>query len=218
MVDRYAQSLRQQRLGFILCLALWGLVVAMGLFGVWWTQRGERLWTRGREAPERGEKHDLQPFHLRPPIKCPVAHELATFAFPPTKPVEPTRGEGGSWGSLVEFFRPEMEQRRFPAKATSSKLHTAVSSAFKNLSTRGVDRSTTSAWGEERVRMDPFGDDWGREVQGSISPQWVEREGGLSGFPVMEVNQIKKVEKAWDGRRRRTVNPFATPFDAKDEE
>ena len=66
--------------------------------------------------------------------------------------------------------------------------------------------------------MDPFGDDWGREVQGSISPQWVEREGGLSGFPVMEVNQIKKVEKAWDGRRRRTVNPFATPFDAKDEE
>lgn len=44
MVDRYAETLRQQRLGFIICIAIWGLVVLMGAIGVFWRHKGEEMW------------------------------------------------------------------------------------------------------------------------------------------------------------------------------
>lgn len=202
MVDRYAQSLRQQRLGFILCLSLWGLVLVMGLFGVWWMDRGEGIWGRwrGRKEPESAgrEKYDLRPFHLRTPspTKSPVKTELAAFSFPPTSPLAPpTMSEGASWGSLIEFFKPEMrataemEQRsnlpliphRFAAKddrriPSPAKFTMAVSSALKNLSPSKGSRTSFGG------RRSPAAEGWGPMADEVRVPSST-RVGGSEGYP-----------------------------------
>lgn len=42
MVASYARTLASQRLGFILCISIWGVVLLMGLVGLWWRVREER--------------------------------------------------------------------------------------------------------------------------------------------------------------------------------
>ena len=68
LIDRYAATLRSQRLGFIICICLWLLVLAMGLFGVWWAHQGGDMWERrrrGSRAPTFScEKFDLRTLQL----------------------------------------------------------------------------------------------------------------------------------------------------------
>ncbi|GAA6048657.1 hypothetical protein JCM3770_002004 [Rhodotorula araucariae] len=62
MLDAYRRSLEQQRLGFALALALWVLVLVMGLGGVWWRASGEAAWRRGRgRRPDEREDDDEVP-------------------------------------------------------------------------------------------------------------------------------------------------------------
>ncbi|KPV73427.1 uncharacterized protein RHOBADRAFT_17124, partial [Rhodotorula graminis WP1] len=41
LIDAYRRSLEQQRMGFILAIGIWLLVLVMGLVGVWWRASGE---------------------------------------------------------------------------------------------------------------------------------------------------------------------------------
>lgn len=74
IVDRYAETLRKQRLGFILCILIWVLVFFMGIFGVWWRLDGEgryaewrgRRETFGNNVGEK-DKYDLRAFQLQQP-------------------------------------------------------------------------------------------------------------------------------------------------------
>ncbi|CEQ43075.1 SPOSA6832_04973, partial [Sporobolomyces salmonicolor] len=106
MVNSYAHSLEQQRMGFSVAIGIWALVVVMGLIGMWWRSNGEDHFERWRGRPVGGggggggadEKFVFKPFHLRsastvrasPPPKSPVdpgtiAH-LASYSFPPSPP------------------------------------------------------------------------------------------------------------------------------------
>ncbi|BGP51676.1 plasma membrane fusion protein prm1 [Rhodotorula kratochvilovae] len=110
MIDAYRRSLEQQRMGFVLALGVWALVLLMGLVGVWWRARGEVAWRRwrrrgGRDADEalheekappgaadEEKRAFFKPLHLR---------SLSTFgrtrgagdahggaSFPPLQPME----------------------------------------------------------------------------------------------------------------------------------
>lgn len=71
IVDRYAETLRKQRLGFILCILIWVLVFFMGMFGVWWRLDGERRYDewKGRKGSSSDvvekDKYDLRTFQLQ---------------------------------------------------------------------------------------------------------------------------------------------------------
>lgn len=56
MVDRYAETLRQQRIGFIICIAIWGFVFLLGLMGVFWRHKGEEIWLAYRRKRGWGDK------------------------------------------------------------------------------------------------------------------------------------------------------------------
>ena len=62
MVVQYARMLRSQRMGFILCLAMWGVVLVMGLVGLWWRVREERRWN---ELVALKERRGLKTLSLR---------------------------------------------------------------------------------------------------------------------------------------------------------
>lgn len=81
MVDAYERNLEQQRMGFIVAIGVWVLVVLMGLFGAWWRTRGASMWAkrRGRSPNGDDEPHEkvdrfgqdeeksafFKPLHLR---------------------------------------------------------------------------------------------------------------------------------------------------------
>ncbi|GAA5972805.1 hypothetical protein JCM11641_003948 [Rhodosporidiobolus odoratus] len=58
MLNAYRKNLEQQRLGFALACGIWGLVVLMGLVGVWWRSREAKrpMVDEGVEGPDRGEE------------------------------------------------------------------------------------------------------------------------------------------------------------------
>ncbi|KAL8293032.1 hypothetical protein RQP46_000726 [Phenoliferia psychrophenolica] len=128
LIDRYASSLRSQRLGFILMICIWGIVLLMGIFGVWWAHHGSDWWSRRRgrtRSPtftaEKFDAYKLRAFEL--PLPRPssgsAAHPATEPAYPsyppfPPPPFEsprpdhpqPSYAAGASWSSLVEFFKP----------------------------------------------------------------------------------------------------------------
>ncbi|BGP11367.1 plasma membrane fusion protein prm1 [Rhodotorula toruloides] len=57
MVNAYERNLEQQRLGFIVAIGVWVLVVLMGLFGAWWRARGA-LWWANKRGGLRGGKDE----------------------------------------------------------------------------------------------------------------------------------------------------------------
>ncbi|GAA6008232.1 hypothetical protein JCM10207_000047 [Rhodosporidiobolus poonsookiae] len=79
MLERYRESLEQQRLGFALAIGVWALVVLMGLVGVVWRERDARrgvIVERAEEGEGEGEGDEkrrgfgglakgLKPLHLR---------------------------------------------------------------------------------------------------------------------------------------------------------
>ncbi|KAI5477803.1 plasma membrane fusion protein PRM1 [Pseudohyphozyma bogoriensis] len=114
MVDRYAASLRQQRLAFIICLAIWGVVAMMGLIGVFWKLRGSDMWAQHRGGsnnwPEEQEKPELRPFHLH---ATKPSHDdtvqgpppsLSQYTFPIPSP-PPPRSETSPWSSVAKLFQ-----------------------------------------------------------------------------------------------------------------
>lgn len=54
MVAEYARTLRSQRMGFVACIALWGVVLGMGIVGVWCRVREERRWRGVMEGKGKG--------------------------------------------------------------------------------------------------------------------------------------------------------------------
>ncbi|GAA5901421.1 pheromone-regulated protein PRM1 [Sporobolomyces salmoneus] len=110
MLEAYARSLEQQRLGFCIAIGIWVLVVVMGLIGVGWRSGGEEKWAHWRGRPIQREEKDLdekpyfKPLHLRghstvsgsgrqsPPPKSPVdprtVNQLAQYSFPHSPPPE----------------------------------------------------------------------------------------------------------------------------------
>lgn len=110
IVDRYAESLRQQRLGFIVCLVIWVVVVLMGLYGVFWTLRGKEIWSKRRRVqrlkkfPTTEEKHDLRTYQLRqdsapsPPPLSSLNTSTPSSNMPRRDPV----GMGSTWNAFTE--------------------------------------------------------------------------------------------------------------------
>lgn len=130
MVESYAKSLRQQRLGFIVCLVIWGIVVSMALLGLFWEWKGREWWVRrgweggegggGRRAPDgmwkgggMNEKGDLKPSHLRADS---LSNSRAASPEPPLRPPRPLGDSpphsatpstsSTTWGFLIDCFRP----------------------------------------------------------------------------------------------------------------
>ncbi|ORY81244.1 hypothetical protein BCR35DRAFT_278952 [Leucosporidium creatinivorum] len=126
MVETYASSLRQQRLGFIVCIVIWGIVVLMALVGLFWELKGRKWWVRrgwggkrggGRELWKDGrgrsmsEKGDLKPFHLRAEslnhVRADSPELLPPRALGDSPPHSATPSSSSTtWGSLLDFFKP----------------------------------------------------------------------------------------------------------------
>lgn len=124
MISSYAKSLEQQRMGFFVCLAIWGIVVLMALVGLFWELEGAEAWAgwRGKPRPSSdggqyrsamSEKGDLRPFHLRSESLVKPTKDVLT----PTPALRdpPPPSSAASWGSLVEFFRPSTSTEEPPA-------------------------------------------------------------------------------------------------------
>ncbi|KAK4700564.1 hypothetical protein P7C70_g5681, partial [Phenoliferia sp. Uapishka_3] len=105
LIDRYASSLRSQRLGFILCICIWLIVLLMGILGVWWAHWGEDYYTRwksGRKGESAyAEKSGLTSFQLAAwrrggdSVAKPVERDVDpyaayTFPSPPANYAPPT--------------------------------------------------------------------------------------------------------------------------------
>lgn len=187
MIATYARSLEQQRLGFIVCLVIWGVVVLCALGGLWWEMQGAGMWAgwrdrrRGRggagpnsaKGEEGDEKGHLRPLHLRSESLLTKKTEqtkekaaaAAAFSFPspPLLPPPPRRGSpspsSASWGSLVDFFRPGAVVEA-ATTSSSTPSHLAPPSLPRLLSRPHFPAGWEPATAPPpRNKEDPFSDD-----------------------------------------------------------
>ncbi|GAA5844266.1 hypothetical protein JCM9279_001748 [Rhodotorula babjevae] len=135
MISAYRRSLEQQRMGFLVAIGIWLLVLVMGLVGVWWRAAGERAWRRWRGVRGADEGGDdevekvgalgadeekrafFKPLHLRSASAHARgrAEPAQAFAAPPpmsTHPYGASHSRDGenpsaaSWASLIDYFKP----------------------------------------------------------------------------------------------------------------
>jgi hypothetical protein len=73
MLDRYAATLAKQRLGFSICLGVWGLVVVMGIIGLLWKEDdGEEKVVRMDKEKELGVESEKNDFNCSTSTSKPV--------------------------------------------------------------------------------------------------------------------------------------------------
>ena len=136
MIQMYRRSLEQQRMGFLVAIGIWVLVLVMGLVGVWWRASGERAWRRWRGvrgSDEYGGDDEVEkvvapvvdeekraffkPLHLRSASAHARggAEPSQAYAVPPpmsTHPYGAVHARDGenpsaaSWASLIDYFKP----------------------------------------------------------------------------------------------------------------
>ncbi|KAM0754021.1 hypothetical protein T439DRAFT_169746 [Meredithblackwellia eburnea MCA 4105] len=93
LIDKYAASLRSQRTGFVICLAVWGFILLMGLIGVWWKSGGEERW---RNRKGRRPVGGLAPFAMdarRHDLGADRGNTFHLSRIQPTSSHSPTRSQ-----------------------------------------------------------------------------------------------------------------------------
>ncbi|BGO95607.1 hypothetical protein NBRC10512_006775 [Rhodotorula toruloides] len=139
MVNAYERNLEQQRLGFIVAIGVWVLVVLMGLVGAWWRARGT-LWWANRRGGMRGGKDEpdekverfgqdeeksafFKPLHLRSMSsfgrsRAPYGASTSSLDLHAPPAVTSARPEPPSFGATQPFFSPA-EQLVVPPRGVS---------------------------------------------------------------------------------------------------